>query len=305
MNPFLKIVKENTLPFIVFMIMFVGCCAAWYIYHPASPYHARYSFVVSYQAIGTLSPGNRVTVRGIGKGQILDVKLTDDAVFVKVEVLADAKISRNSEFRLINAGLMGEREMCILTVADSDWIVDGDTVVGSYDDGIAGVGKLFLDAVEDLNDMKDMVVAFKDSLTVGSTGKSMQRVVKKGGALMNSSKALVFSVRDQAMGIVSRGDESLEKIRGTIEAAAKRGEVTVETGAKLLGHVDSLLSQVSAMKSGVDALVARQDASDNTVGLVLSEESRLLKGVDRLILDIDRLMADIKKRGLKMNVDIF
>jgi ABC-type transporter Mla subunit MlaD len=86
MNQFLKTIKANLFPFIVFMILVSACVFGWYFYHPSSPYHARYSFVVSYQEIGTLSPGNRVVVRGIAKGQILKVELTDAAM--------DAIISR-------------------------------------------------------------------------------------------------------------------------------------------------------------------------------------------------------------------
>ena len=175
-----KTIQNNLFPFIVFMILVAGCCLGWYFFHPSSPYHARYSFVVSYQQIGTLSPGNRVVVRGIEKGQILKVELTDDAVFVKVEVLADAKISKHSEFRLINAGLMGEREMNILTADDGDWIVDGDTVFGAYDDGITGVGNVLISAIKDLDEMKDVILALKDSLTIGTSGKRIDRIVKKG-----------------------------------------------------------------------------------------------------------------------------
>lgn len=305
MNQFRKTIKSNLFPFIVFMILVVGCAAAFYFFHPSSPYHARYSFVVSYQSIGTLSPGNLVRVRGIEKGQILKVELTDDAVFVKVEVFADAKISRHSEFRLVNAGLMGEREMSILTADDSDWIVEGDTVFGSYDDGIAGVGKVLLDAIDDINQMKDMVVALKDSLTVGTSGKRIDRIIKKGGRVVKVSKDLVNDTRDQVLGVVSKAEETLAKTREAIDTEAKRGSVTVDAASALLDRVDGLLSQVKELKADADALAARIDAEDNTVGLALKSDGKLVKKTEKLALDIDKLISDIKKRGLRLNVDIF
>ena len=79
MNKFSRLIKENLLPFIVFVIIVTSCCAAWFCLHPSSPFHERYTFVVSYDAIGTLSPGNLVKVRGIPCGQITKVELTDDA----------------------------------------------------------------------------------------------------------------------------------------------------------------------------------------------------------------------------------
>ena len=305
MNQFRKTIKSNLFPFIVFSILVVGSAAAFYFFHPASPYHDRYSFVVSYQSIGTLSPGNLVRVRGIAKGQILKVELTDDAVFVKVEVLADAKISRHSEFRLVNAGLMGEREMSILTADDSDWIVDGDTVIGNYDDGIAGVGKVLLDAIDDVNQMKDMVVALKDSLTIGTSGKRIERIVKKGGRIVGSAKQLVYDTRDQVLDVVSKAEGTLEKLKGVIDAETKRGTITVDAGSALLDRVDGLLTQVKDLKSDADGLAARIDAEDNTVGLALKKDGKLIKETEKLASDIDKLILDLKKRGLKLNVDIF
>lgn len=305
MNQFTKTIKNNLFPFIVFMILVIGCGMAWYLFHPSSPYHKRYSFVVSYQEIGTLSPGNRVVVRGIAKGQILKVELTDDAVFVKVEVLADAKISRHSEFRLINAGLMGEREMNILTAEDDDWIVDGDTVYGAYDDGIAGVGVVFLNAVADLDTMQQQIVALKDSLTVGSSGKKIERIVKKGKRLVNAGTALVNDTRDEALAVLDKAEGTLQKIRTEIDDASNHGAATVEKGSALLNRIDELLNQVKDIKADVDALAARLDAKDNTVGLVNSGKGKLVNELDKLAKDIDSLTKDIKKNGLKLNIDIF
>ena len=305
MNQFTKTIKNNLFPFIVFMILVVGCGMAWYLFHPSSPYHKRYSFVVSYQEIGTLSPGNRVVVRGIAKGQILKVELTDDAVFVKVEVLADAKISRHSEFRLINAGLMGEREMNILTAEDDDWIVDGDTVYGAYDDGIAGVGVVFLNAVADLDTMQQQIVALKDSLTIGSSGQRIDRIIKKGKRLVNAGKALVNDTRDEALAVLDKAEGTLQKIRTEIDDASNHGAATVEKGSALLNRIDELLNQVKDIKADVDALAARLDAKDNTVGLVNSGKGKLVKELDKLAKDIDSLTKDIKKNGLKLNIDIF
>ena len=128
MNSLLFKIKKNFVASLIFLIIVVSCGLAAYYYHPSSPYHKRYTFVVKYETIGTLSPGNLVRVRGIVKGEIVNVKLSDDAVYVSARVLSDAQIPVNSEFRLVTAGLMGEREMSIITGNSSKMVADGDTV---------------------------------------------------------------------------------------------------------------------------------------------------------------------------------
>lgn len=300
-----NLIKNNFFPFIVFMILVVGCCLGWYFFHPSSPYHARYKFVVSYQTIGTLSPGNRVIVRGIEQGKILAVELTDDAVFVTVEVLAEAKISRHSQFRLINAGLMGEREMCVLTAEDQDWIADGDTVYGSFDDGLSGVSEMLVKALGDLDEMKGTLVALKDSVTIGSSGKRIDRIGKKGRRIVNAASSLASDVREQALAVVDKGEATLEKARSGINDAAAHGALTVEKASALLARVDSLVAGVQELKADADSLVLRLDSGDNTIGLIASGRGKLTGKLEKLANDIDALTQDVKKSGLRLNIDIF
>ncbi len=300
-----KTIQNNLFPFIVFMILVAGCCFAWYFFHPSSPYHARYRFVVSYQTIGTLSPGNRVIVRGIERGKILAVELTDDAVFVTVEVLAEAKISRHSQFRLINAGLMGEREMCVLTAEDQDWIADGDTVYGSFDDGLSGLGDVLSKAIADLDEMKGTLTALKDSVTIGSSGKRLDRIAKKSQRIVNAGSRLASDVREQALAVFDKGEATLEKARAGINEAAASGSLTVEKASALLAHVDTLIAEVKELKAGSDSLVARLDSGDNTVGLIASGRGGLTGKLEKFANDIDALIRDVKKSGLRLNIDIF
>ena len=239
------------------------------------------------------------------KGKILSVELTDDAVFVGVELFADAKISKHSEFRLINAGLMGEREMCILTAEDSVWVAEGDTVVGTYDDGIAGVGMSLITALADLDTMKQMVVAFKDSLTIGSSGQRMERIVKKGKRLVNAGTTLVGELHDQANAVIDRGESTLQKVRSALEDVSGKGAGSADKVGALLDRTDALLGHLKEVKVEVDSVVAKFDATDNTVGLVASSRGKLIGELDRITVDIDHLISDIKKSGLKLNVDIF
>ena len=88
MNSLLFKIKKNFLASLVLLIIVVSCGLAAYFFHPASPYFKRYTFVVKYETIGTLSPGNLVRVRGIAKGEIVSVELTDEAVYVRARVLA-------------------------------------------------------------------------------------------------------------------------------------------------------------------------------------------------------------------------
>lgn len=305
MNRFVRLVKENIVPSIVFAIIVVSCGGAWYLLHPASPHHARYSFVVAYEAIGTLSPGNRVEVRGIPCGEITKVELTEDGVYVTARVLSKTKIPVNSEFRLINSGLMGEREMCVLTGDSPNLVQDGDTLRGHYDEGTSGIVKNLTSALDDLDGVLDTLHALKDSVTVGSTGKRINRVIDKGGRLLKVGKSDVKSWLSDVGSLFDQLGDVLGKAKSTLENVSTQVSGKVDEVGPLMDRVNALLTKLNELKGQSAELLAKASKQDNTVGLALAENGKFVKDVDKLILDVNALIKDVKKQGIRVNIDIF
>ena len=305
MNRVTRRIKENLFPFVVFVILVTSCSAAWFFFHPASPYHDRISFVVSFDAVGTLSPGNRVEVRGIARGQITKVELTDEAVYVAVEVLADTKIPRNSEFRLITAGLMGEREMCILTGDSKELVQDGDTLVGRFDEGMAGFGKKLGAIMADAAELKDSLKSVMDSLSDGQAGVQLDRVSRKAKRVVSRTKTNVNEWKREVQSILDESDRSLTNVQAALETIANTGAARVHDLTNLVDRTQKLLESVKALKEESVQILGKLAQGDNTAGLYLNPTSEFNKGLDKLLLDTDALLKDIKKSGLDINVDIF
>ena len=305
MNRIIDKIRSNLFPFVSAVTIIVGCCTAWYLNHPSSPYHERYTFVVRYEAIGTLSPGNRVGVRGLTRGQILKVELTDDAVYVTAEVLASTKIPRNSEFRLITSGLMGEREMSVLTGDSQDYIADGDTVNGLYDNGTSGISKDLFAAMESLIEIKDKVVALKDSVTTGSSGQRIDRIVKKSGKIVTLTKNAAGTWKETVEEIIEKCDQTLQKAKAIADAVPKESGATIENAQVIVERLDSLSTKLDNLKAEMDGLSSKLEQDDNTAGLIVSKKGALVSEIEAILRDIDSLTAHIKKGGLQINVDIF
>lgn len=305
MNSFRRKFRSNLFPFVVFSIIVVGCGMALYLFHPASPHHDRYSFVVRYESVGTLSPGNRVEVRGITKGEIAKVQLTDEAVYVTARVLADTKIPKNSEFRLKTAGLMGERELSVLTGDSKDLVADGDTVHGYYEEGANAIGRNIAFILSELDSIATQMGALRDSVTKGTAGKRLDRVLKKADNLVGTSQESVQEWVGEAKDLLSKAEGTLDKAKSSLGNVPERAEGTVQKVENLVAHVDTLLTQVRGLKTELETIQAKLSQDDNTVGLILSKKGDIIKELDRIGTDIDGLIADVKKQGLRLNMDIF
>ena len=305
MNSLLIKIKKNFVASLIFIILVVSCGLAAYYFHPSSPYHKRYSFVVKYETIGTLSPGNLVRVRGIAMGEIVDVKLTDEAVYVKARVLAEAKIPVNSEFRLVTAGLMGEREMSIITGSSNKLVAEGDTVSGLYDEGTSGITKNLAAVFEDIDNLQQMVNSFVDSVTVGEIGKRVDRVSKKGKKLIRVTKADVRKWKSSVDSLLDSYHEVAEKMERSLQELSDRGGESATKANELIDRVRALMDRANASKDAAVAIVSKFDESEGSAKMFLDESSRLKKDFDTLQKDFELLFKDLKKHGLKLNVDIF
>lgn len=305
MNSLLIKIKKNFVASLIFIILVVSCGLAAYYFHPSSPYHKRYSFVVKYETIGTLSPGNLVRVRGIAMGEIVDVKLTDEAVYVKARVLAEAKIPVNSEFRLVTAGLMGEREMSIITGNSSKLVAEGDTVSGLYDEGTSGITKNLATVFEDIDNLQQMINSFVDSITVGEIGKRVDRVSNKGKKLIRVTKADVRKWKSSVDSLLDSYHEVAEKMERSLQELSDRGGESATKANELIDRVRALMDRANVSKESVVALVSKFDESEGSAKLFLEESSKVKEDFDTLMKDFKVLLQDLKKNGLKLNVDIF
>ena len=305
MNSLLIKIKQNILALFVFLVIVVSCGLAAYFFHPASPYHKRYTFVVKYETIGTLSPGNFVRVRGIVKGEIVDVKLTEDAVYVTARVLADTKIPVNSEFRLVTAGLMGEREMSVITGNSSRLVAEGDTVSGLYDEGTAGISKNLAIVFKDFEEIKLISVAFIDTMTNGEIGQRIGRVKNKAGKFVRMTKADVLKWKSLVNGLLDDCHEIAGKLERSLQEISDRGGEAATKANELLDRVHGVVDRANALKEKSVALVQSIDERDGTVTAFKTQFSQINEEVDLLKKNFDALIDGVKSSGLKLNVDIF
>lgn len=297
-------IKRNIIPFFIALVLLTGMCCAWYFLHPSSPYHKRITFVVGFEKVGTLVPGNRVSVRGITCGEILKVQLTDEAVYVTARVLATTQIPKNSQFRLITAGLMGERELSVLSGDSKEYVAHGDTVAGFYDEGTAGITKGLRGIMASLNtiksDLKDV-----DTSVVKPLGEQLDRVSDKAVKLASTTKKRINTWMKKLDDVFDSFEVALTSLKGEVSEVTLKSTELADKSTLILPRIEALLEKTKSMRAFAYEIVAKMNSDDNSVGLIKSEKSKLAEELDQTAKDLDALMEDLKKEGLKLNVDIF
>ncbi|MCF0225661.1 MAG: MCE family protein, partial [Fibrobacter sp.] len=95
------------------------------------------TFYLRFSQVSTLVIDDPVKVNGVKLGKVETIELAGHRVVVKVRLRTDVKIPKDSEIRVQNIGIMGERQIGIILGDSSSYFAPEDTINGQFDAGIA------------------------------------------------------------------------------------------------------------------------------------------------------------------------
>jgi len=291
---------------IVFSILLL-LFSSWLFLHPNSPWHSRNHYIVAFEEIGNLKEGNAVNVNGLKRGYVEKFELTDSCVWTEIAVLSKVKIPMDSEFRIVNVGLMGERVVEI-TLGDSKKYYAKDShIKGNFDAGSTTVGELAIDILKEASDIVDIVNDLADTLFSEQKVKDYKRLTEKGKKLGDRvSRVATYSKRSAQISIDSLIEakdklaEILDKIKPNMDGAIEN--------ANLLGeNFANLEKSLEAVKNNIASIAETLESGENTISLAMDKNKKgdLRREMLKVYSDAESLMEKIKGRGLDVNATIW
>lgn len=293
--------------FALYLLLFMaGLVGLWLAFHPKSPLRPYEDYYILFPETGTLAQGSVVQVLGINKGFVQGIDLRSDGVVAHARVERGLRIPRDSRFRVINVGLLGEREIEIkLGDSTGGLLVTGDSVRGGYDLGSTRLLFMANTLLKTADSLLTTTLQVWDS-TLGNP-QVVARLSRSGKGAMRSVDHLqqvVVDVKDSLTLLQS----DLRRLREQFAAAKQE----LEPGVKAAGadvkdmreYLTALESHLGAISTDASWLVGRLQGQEASLGLMIQSEEfhgRLKGTVDK----VQNLMGDIRKKGLDMNVDIF
>ena len=263
------------------------------------------SYYTWFPQVSTLNKGDPVKVNGVKVGKVKAIELQDRRVRVEISVWDSVAIPRNSQVRVQNIGLLGERQVGILMGDGSDFLKPGDQVDGRFDAGISEAMGYAGEVFDSARVLLSIVRTVVDS-TVGDPAfqQSFRRIVsdaevleqRLGGMMDKTEPEMMTSLRNLRTASVKL-NSLLDTTRApVVELLADAGHLT--QGAQgLLGKADALADRM-------DRITARLEKTDNTMGALLQDEA-FYRDLNQTLGSADSLLRIIIDDGLDINVDFF
>lgn len=269
---------------------------------PRERFH-RYFILVP--QVSTLSIDDPVKVNGVKLGKVETMDLVGHQVCVRVRLREDVRISRNSEARIQNIGLLGERQVGILLGDTNSYWNPGDTLNGIFDAGIAEAMGLAGEVFDSTRVLVQVVRGVVDSTF------AVPQFRERFHSLLARTEELEIRVGVMLAETDPRLKETLGRLN---EVGRKVNEVLDENRAPIQGLMSeahgltqdtkATLQQVDSLMNRVHTVLGRLDRQDNTLGILMNDR-KLHDDLNRTVQSADSLVQTILKHGLDVNIDFF
>lgn len=267
------------------------------------------TFHLRFTQVSTLVLDDPVKINGVKLGKVENIELAGHRVVVTIRLRTDVKIPKDSEIRVQNIGIMGERQIGIILGDVTQYFTPGDTIDGQFDAGIAEALGL---VGEVCDSSKVLLESVKNALNGTISNPEFQDRFKN---LLDKAENL----EDRLMVLVDNTDPQLKKtLTGLNDATAKVNQLVdgvkppidnlFANTDKVVGNADKLIGELEGVTKHLDELVAqvqtKTQSKDNTVGLLLNDRA-LHDDIIKTVHSADSLFRIILQDGLDINVDFF
>jgi phospholipid/cholesterol/gamma-HCH transport system substrate-binding protein len=269
---------------------------------PRETFHTYY---LRFTQVSTLVLDDPVKVNGVKMGKVEDISLAGHRVVVRIRLRTDVKIPKDSEIRVQNIGIMGERQIgMILGDAETYW-APNDTINGQFDAGIAealGLAGEVCDSTKVL--LESVKAALNGTIASPDFQDRFRTILAKAESLEDRLMTMVNTTDPQLKKSLASLNEVMGKVDALVDGVKPPLDGLFANADKVIGNADGLVGELEGVTKHLDVLIAKVQSKDNTVGVLLSDR-KLHDDLVKTVHSADSLFRVILHDGLDVNVDFF
>jgi len=269
------------------------------------PGRAMEAYAAHFDQVSTLQTGDPVKVNGVKAGRVTAIELEGRGVRVDFEIERGVRLPKDSEVRIQNIGLMGERQLGIALGGGADFAEPGDSFQGVLD---AGIAEAMGAAGEAIAEARLLILSLRTA--VDSTVGRPEFAARVNG-LLTSAEELAGRLDRLAADIdpqVRAGAKSFQSVGREAETFVKRQTPRLDSltrdGAAAAAGARALAERGARAAQSLEEILAKLNAGKGTAGALLNDTT-LHRDLSATLRSADSLFKEMRRQGLDVNVDLF
>jgi phospholipid/cholesterol/gamma-HCH transport system substrate-binding protein len=269
------------------------------------PSRKSLSYELYFPQVGTLTLGDPVKVNGVKVGRVQNIELIELEVRVSITVFDDVQFPINSQVRLQNIGLLGERQIGIVLGDSQKKYAESDKITGIYDYGIAETMATAGDVFDSSKVLLESVRRVFDSTIAAKKFPEQFNAIMSNTLTLQNRLDSLLNVTDPALRVSLKNlKQASIKVNKLIDNSKVPVKNILSGGERLTEQTSHLATQADSLSIRLSSLLSKVESRENTVGVLLNDTS-LYTDVRKTLKDVDSLFLVIINHGLDINVDLF
>jgi phospholipid/cholesterol/gamma-HCH transport system substrate-binding protein len=260
-------------------------------------------WLVRFPDVGGLAEDDPVTVHGVKKGAVKEIRLGPGGVLVTFLLEKDLTLTSGSRVYVRNVGLMGEKFLAIDAVGVGTTLVARrDTIEGVYESGIPEVISQMGDALASLENLSAsvdrVIILAEERNTVQTTLANVEH------ASAELRRALADNRDDMRETVVSLR-AAAESGRRLAEAAEPRVAGTLDGVRGSTARLDSLTARMDSLAVVLTRVATKLDTGTGTASQLINDR-RLYDESRATMRELQALVRDLRTNPRKyFKVSVF
>lgn len=290
--------------------VFIGIIILFWIYGWAKniTFNAnRKELLVEFQSVAGLEIGDPVTVNGVRKGYVDDIKISDSKVVVKLNLDEDVNLKENAKFYIVMLDLMGGKKVEInpgnsASEMNYSKIRNGE-FLGDISTAMAALGSVENDLIDVIKEVKVTLFQVNKTLTDSQFNQELKLSINNLNNLTNNLNSLIINNKDNINKLLTEGTDLTKSLNNILVSNKDSLSVTLSLIRQTLNNSQLLISSINDF-------IDKTNKSENNLGRVLNDKeiTENLKVSIQQLKDLTKLLLDqLKSSGIKVDakIDLF
>lgn len=264
----------------------------------------RKEIKVEFSSVAGLEIGDPVTLNGVRKGYVDEIRINNNTVSVLLNLDADVTLKEDAKFYIMMLDLMGGKKVEVnpgSSLNELNYsITQQGKFLGDISTAMAVFGSVENDLVDVIKEVKVTLSNLNNTLTDQEFNKDLRTSLSNLTRLTESLNTLIASNRSEINELLKSGidltksvNEFLSNNKDSISATFTSLRKTLEESKSLITRVNDFIDQTNENKNNLGKLI-----NDPEIVNDLKSSLNQLKDLTRLLLD------QLKKEGIKVDANI-
>ncbi len=247
---------------------------------------------VKFENAGNIELGSTVTINGVKKGRVKELKIEVDGVVILLQAEIEFPLKKGTKFYILESNLMGDVLLEIVPGRQGELLNLGEVQNGEKSYGLTKLVSELSEVIFELQSIMEIVT--KD----GEFVRNLQSIVDTSVVMVNKINNSIDVNAGKIDKLITNASNISERLSRLIEDNQEDFSSSVSLTSNVLEKLDKNLLEMNEITENFKLLSKKMLNEESTFNKIISEEE-LYENLLKSSASLDSLLKDIKKNPKK------